>query len=65
MWLIHHVSENMILDQWCSLKYNNNENNNPGIVIENGIIINNEGRNGGSTVSTLSVTPNIICMFHI
>ena len=26
MRLIHHVSENMILNQGCSQKYNNNEN---------------------------------------
>ena len=25
MWLIHHVSENLILNQGCSQKYNNNE----------------------------------------
>ena len=26
MWLIHHVSENLILNQGCSQKYNYNEN---------------------------------------
>ena len=26
MWLIHHVSENLILNQECSQKYNYNEN---------------------------------------
>ena len=26
MWLIHHVSENLILNQGCSQKYNFNEN---------------------------------------
>ena len=47
MWCIHHVSENVILNQGCSQKYNNNENihvdNNKiktlKIVIENGITI--------------------------
>ena len=52
MWLIHYVSENLILNQGCSQKYNYNENihvdNNEiinlAIVFENGITINNEGR---------------------
>ena len=26
MWFIHHVSENLILNQGCSQKYNYNEN---------------------------------------
>ena len=26
MWLIHHVSENLIMNQGCSQKYNYNEN---------------------------------------
>ena len=26
MWLMHHVSENLILNQGCSQKYNYNEN---------------------------------------
>ena len=26
MWLIHHVSENLILNQGCSQEYNYNEN---------------------------------------
>ena len=45
MWLIYHVSENLILNQECSQKYNNIENNEIiilEIVIENGITINNK-----------------------
>ena len=26
MWLIQHISENLIINQGCSQKYNNNEN---------------------------------------
>ena len=46
MWLMHHVSENLILNQECSQKYNNNENihvnNNEfiflEIVLHNGVL---------------------------
>ena len=41
MWLIHHVSENLILNQGCSQKYNYNEN----IHVDNNkirITVNNE-----------------------
>ena len=48
--IVHHVSENLILNQGCSQKYNNNENihvdNNKirtlEIVREKGITINSE-----------------------
>ena len=45
MWLIHHVSENLILNQGCSQKYNNNENihvDNLEVFLVNGITISNE-----------------------
>ena len=51
MWLIHHVSENLILNQGCLQKYNYNENihvdNNKIRTLEimrekNGITVNNE-----------------------
>ena len=50
MWFKHHVSENLILNQGCSHKYNYNENihddnnqiTNLEIVFEHGITMNNE-----------------------
>ena len=50
MWLIHNISENLILNQTCSRKFNNNENihvdNNKiktlEIMQENGITVNSE-----------------------
>ena len=54
MWLIHHVSENLILNQGCSQKYNYNEiihvDNNKIRTLEimrekKGITVNNEDEN--------------------
>ena len=51
MRLIHHVSENIIINQWYSQKYNNNENIDVNkqyeiitleVLLINGITINNE-----------------------
>ena len=50
MWLIHNISENLILNQTCSQKFNNNENihvdNNKiktlEIMQEKGITVNSE-----------------------
>ena len=50
MILIHHVSDNLILNQGCSLKYNNNEN----IHIDNVEIITLKfGLENGTTIINL------------
>ena len=67
MWLIHHVYENLILNQGCSQKYNYNENihvdNNKIRTLEimrekrkKGITVNNEDGKNEFSVSFLNTS---------